>query len=532
MTTNDEDRPSLPEYRDNPFINRLPDLLATDESVRAMIDLPTHSDAERRYPSHFRCHCLLRLSNYFDPLERQIEFQLLVSMLIRQGYLGRDPTTTDFLHRLHNDHERVLRRDIQARLHPVESTASGIAMIGVSGIGKTRSVQRVLRLYPQIIRHTEPFSLDQVVWLRLECPHKGSAKQLCISFFQEMDKLFHERFRAKYGRSRSSLEGMLIDMAALADRYALGLLVVDEIQHLTRASGANREDLLNFLVALVNTIGIPVLIIGTPAALPVLQGALRQARRGSGLGNLYWPRFENDATWNYFVERMWRFQWTREPTPLTDELRAVLYEESQGIIDLAVKLYMMTQLHVILRGAMAGRESDERLTVALFRHVAKKSFMLVKPMIDALKRNDMEGLAEFDDLKPLSDHVNRVFQDAIARLALREAAGTAPSPQATVAAADGEATILAALAQAKSENPGLGPLELMAVVAEKLQGHKPEVPPAKPYQARPKKAPTTQPSDPNDLRVIVASAASAEISGYDALLAAGAIKPPLRDVAA
>ncbi len=57
----------------------------------------------------------------------------------------------------------------------MESTASGFALVGVSGIGKTRSVQRILRLYPQVIHHSEPFSLDQVAWLRLECPHKGTA---------------------------------------------------------------------------------------------------------------------------------------------------------------------------------------------------------------------------------------------------------------------------------------------------------------------------------------------------------------------
>lgn len=146
MTMSSDDQPLLPEYQGNPFIARLPAILSPREAVRALIDLPAHSEAERAYPAHVRFHCLQRLTTYFDPLPQQIELELLLSMLIRQGYLGRNPNTTDFIHRLHNDYERTIRRDIHAQLHPVESTASGFALVGVSGIGKTRSVQRILRL--------------------------------------------------------------------------------------------------------------------------------------------------------------------------------------------------------------------------------------------------------------------------------------------------------------------------------------------------------------------------------------------------
>ncbi len=91
------DLPPLPEYRDNPFIARLPAILSPRQSARALIDLPAYSEAERSYPAHFRFHCLQRLTTYFDPLPQQIELELLMSMLIRQGYLGRNPNTTDFI---------------------------------------------------------------------------------------------------------------------------------------------------------------------------------------------------------------------------------------------------------------------------------------------------------------------------------------------------------------------------------------------------------------------------------------------------
>ena len=224
MTRANVEVPDLPEYRDNSFINRLPRILSIPEAVGALTQLPIHSDAERQYPAHIRCHCLRRLGRYFVPLERHLQLESHLSALIRQGYVGRSPATTDYLHRLHNDYARVLSRDLSATIYPVEITASSFALIGCSGIGKTKGVDRILHLYPKIIHHQEPFSLEQVVWLKLECPHKGSVKQLCISFFHEMDKLLQTNNQVRYGSNRLSIDNMVVHMAEIADRHALGLL--------------------------------------------------------------------------------------------------------------------------------------------------------------------------------------------------------------------------------------------------------------------------------------------------------------------
>ena len=47
---------------------------------------------------------------------------------------------------------------------------------------------------------------------------------------------------------------------------------------------------------------------------------------------------------------MWKHQWTRNKILLTEEMKNTLYEESQGIIDIAVKLYAMVQVKAITVG--------------------------------------------------------------------------------------------------------------------------------------------------------------------------------------
>jgi len=92
---------------------------------------------------------------------------------------------------------------------------------------------------------------------------------------------------------------------------------------------------------------------------------------------------------------MWKNQWTRQRVPLTDEFREVIYDESQGIIDIAVKLYAMAQVKAIATGT-------ETFTVKTIREVAADKLRLVRPMLDALRFGDMKRLAQYEDICPIS----------------------------------------------------------------------------------------------------------------------------------
>lgn len=115
-----------------------------------------------------------------------------------------------------------------------------------------------------------------------------------------------------YSRARNTIDTMLVVMAQIVSLHQIGALVIDEIQHLSQAKGGGSEKMLNFFVTLVNTIGIPVILIGTTKAMSVLQSEFRQARRGSGQGDLLWDRMKNDASWRVFLKSMRRFQWTQK----------------------------------------------------------------------------------------------------------------------------------------------------------------------------------------------------------------------------
>lgn len=531
---------TLPEYRDNPFIARLPPLLSQKDALKAMASYPTFDERERSYPAHLRKHCIMRLCRYFEPMERQGQLDERLGMILRQGYVGRNPLTHDYINHLHNGIARIEAKSLDIPdLLPVENTANSFALIGGSGNGKSKSIEKVLHQLPQRIQHSTPFSLIQIVWLKLECPHQGSLRQLCINFFSSVDKLIGTNYFNLYGR-RGNVDEMMGHMAHVANLHALGVLVIDEIQHLNKAK-VGPDAIMNFLVKLVNTIGVPVILIGTMSAAPLLQENFRQARRSSGLGSLVWDRIPKGKTWDYFIDKLWKYQWTRDFTPIDPEIRSVLYDESQGIIDIVVKLFILVQFRAIRIGE--ARRKAEILTPNLIRIVAREDFRVIQPMIHALRTNDHKALLKFDDLRPLQEYFDQTINTAMGArhsnderqpTATDDALESAPTQNGhdsisaalrSLGIADDVAQVL--ITDAIALHPSGDPLLLMATIVEKLA--------AKPNKQKkpksPKKPePAAQPD--NDLRLIVSLGKEAGHSGYEALLAAGMVKPPLLDIAA
>ena len=397
--------PPIASYQGNPFIESLPPIWSEEEAGQLLKYAPRYSPQEREMPAHYRLHLIQNTLQFFEPLPVHLELEQRVSRMIRVGYLARNPRDPRFVAQLHENAHLIGNT---ANVPPASrSTATGFTILGISGVGKTTAVERILSLYPQVIGHHEyqgrPLTLMQVVWLKLDCPFDGSIKGLCLNFFQAIDDLLGSRYYERYASGRHTVDELLPRMARVAALHGLGVLVIDEIQHLSEAKSGGSRKMLNFFVQLVNTIGLPVVLVGTYKAQALLSGEFRQTRRGTGQGDFIWDRMENDEVWQFFVESLWQFQYTRRPIPLTKALQDALYDASQGITDFAVKLYMLAQARAI-------GQDDETISPALIRSVAKDSLRLASPILEALRTGNLRLLQGVDDVVPLD--VERYLQEA------------------------------------------------------------------------------------------------------------------------
>jgi len=106
---------------------------------------------------------------------------------------------------------------------------------------------------------------------------------------------------------------------------------------------------------------------------------------------LVFERLDNDINFKLLVSAIWGYQWTKRPTALTDELIDTLYDQSQGIIDITVKLYALAQTKAISSGI-------ETITPELIKQVADESLRLVKPMLNALRTGNVMEIVKYPDI--------------------------------------------------------------------------------------------------------------------------------------
>lgn len=390
------------EYAGNPLIEAMPPILSEEDAASQLAAVPPMPDEERILAKEIRLHCINRLAHLIQPLPIHLELEAAVSSVLRGGYVGRNPMESGTWRHLH----ALTARNSSTTMF--NSTASTFSLVGLSGMGKTTALQSVLRLYPQVIRHTRYNSRDfihtQIVWLKLDCPHDGSLSGLCRAFFLAVDKALGDNGQKKYYTSKMSISDLIGGMVQVASTYFVGALFIDELQHLKVAKTGGKDNMLNFFVNLINEIGIPVVFIGTNSMIDLFSDIVRNARRVTGLGLFDFKQPpQDDASWELLLNAMWQYQWVQKPIKLSEGLRRQIYYYTQGVTDILAKLMILGQRYAIQSGR-------EKLDGTVFKHVASTKMKLLEPALAALRSKDPKRMGRFEDLLPTDIQIEQMMK--------------------------------------------------------------------------------------------------------------------------
>jgi GTPase SAR1 family protein len=388
------------EYKGNPFIEALPPVFSNKEIVDKFYFIPKFEEADKNREQNIRFHLLQRIKTYKQVLPIHLKLEHRISTMIRRGYLARNPRHSDFFKKLELMNDIKENKDVSIdiinnKMKYMQSTADCLTIIGISGVGKTTAIERLLLMYPQVIYHTnynnQHFTITQIVWLKIETPDDGSLATLCRNFFMSIDGILNTRYFQKYGYTNRSPSLMMLDMAYVANLCGIGVLVIDEIQQLLNTKN-NMNEIFNFFVSLSNTLGIPTILIGTPMAKHLFKKNLRQARRSSSNGYIEWDKMNIQSDeWNQFVKTLWKMQCLREYVELTDVFNEEFYEQTQGIISVAINLFILAQEKALIK-------NQEKITVNLLKETSKNDLKILQPMLSAIKIGTEQAIADYDDI--------------------------------------------------------------------------------------------------------------------------------------
>lgn len=394
----------LPQYKGNPLVEALPPSLSEEQLYQALCIKPDFAAEQRTWTVEERLQMLEGLRTFLVPMARHIELARSLDAMLRAGYVGRAPRTPEHTQRYQAIYDRKQVGTASAeRLLESPGQISALLM-GISGMGKTTMVKHWFSLMPQVIFHRE-LNVYQVTHLHVEMPSDGSSiKGLAHGILNQIDKLipganYYETYAA---RGKPGADTLMRSVARVLNMHHVGFLVADEIQNLAN-SHKSKQTVMTELVSACNELGLPILFIGTNKAEKVFSLDFRQSRRASGRGISEWSQLAPSSNpnevdeWDDFLTVLWTYQWVRKPVVLDAQFRTLMHHYSQGVLDVAIKLFASAQARAMLDGS-------EAITPGILEDVYKKELRLLHPMLDAMRNGDLSRLAEFEDISPIGLH--------------------------------------------------------------------------------------------------------------------------------
>lgn len=448
-------RQTLARMKGNKLIAALPPSMTDDKLLDALKLEADFSPEQRDLESHIRIQQVKTLSNFMVPLSQHLELARALDTMMREGYVGRAPQTKASVTKLQKIYALQKAGKTFTQAADTVTSQDSTALLGVSGMGKTTTVRRFLATYPRIIFHKK-MKITQVTYLHVDLSSDGnSVKALAIAIISQLDRLlpeltYHEMYLND--TSRTSTDSLILTVGRLLAIHHVGLLVADEVQNLCN-SKKGAQVVMTELVTMCNMLNVPILFIGTYKAAEVLGADFRQARRSTGGGVAPWhrmPRFDplpidldlgefkgvsnalpRQSEWADFIRKLWVNQWVKKPMELTEDVLDLIYLLTQGVLDLAIKLFAIAQVRAILGG-------HETLSAALLEQVYATDFILLHEAIDALSKNDFRTLARYGDINPLA--LGEVVNNLLATAAIQRNRNRLTKP--------GDATFLTQVAAA------------------------------------------------------------------------------------
>lgn len=378
----------ITELRGNPLVEAMaPPPTTVEESILRLSQAPEFNEAEREQPACYRALFPARLLNFMFPTQQHVRLLQRIYGQVLNGYRRPNPLSPEGQGMLHGD------------IPAIPKPANISFLTGLSGMGKSTVIKSIMRTMGNpVIRHScyrgTAFTETQLLYLMRNVPDQCSAKALCKSFGKVTDALLGLPLYSKQFSDRSMTRTDYVDaLRKIITNHHVGALILDEFQNISLAKSGGKEELVALIINLRDELGVPIILVGTYRAASILKDDPSTARRlvEGGFHELQRPADPSDNNWQSLCEIVFDYQWVLDPQPLTDEFVEVLYRYSQGVTGIMLNLYVTAQTFAI-------EEGIEKISPQLIEQVYKERFRPLHHIIDILSTNNIDLLAQYDDL--------------------------------------------------------------------------------------------------------------------------------------
>jgi hypothetical protein len=223
-----------------------------------------------------------------------------------------------------------------------ESTAPprGMLLKGVTKLGKSTLVQRVLQQYPQVfVRERDDragwLELRQLMYLVIPMPTDASKSGFLMNAFVELDRALGTSYSEEATIRNATIDIQLVKLLALLVKQRCGALIIEEGQESNELNNVKfGRSFETFFLRVLNT-GIPTILIGNPKAFDELETSSQLMGRLSNPGaqELAPCLSDEDPDWvDEFVPRIWGTNLLPEPDEPIPDLAKFLWQRTGGFV--------------------------------------------------------------------------------------------------------------------------------------------------------------------------------------------------------
>jgi len=408
----------IAEYRGNPLIGALGSI-RTDKQIQDLLTSPfTYTEDAKQLPRHLKPHAAFALREFFLPDIPHMATVREIDLLIRQSYKRRNPLNRAYLAQILED-TKTLEHGIMLPERYLFVPSLGATAIGPPGNGKTLSCDYGLRDWAPAIMHSyiikgERISFWQIPAMKINLFQDGSLKSFGLEIFNQGEQILGIPLRRDWGVDAAGAGNWIQSLyMQFCLEYNVGLFVIDEFQLITALHEGHRRA-LSYFVRLMNCLGVAMIVVGTQHTAKLLSGDMAASRRFIGSIPQFAP-FVAGKVWNAFSKQMLRYQYVKSMDDHA-QISAALLEASGGVRDLAVKLYLLSQMRLF-------GKAKEHLTPQTIAETANVLFYTVRHRLAELKGAAPERYG----LSDVAKQVEKTFQFQAA--AENERVGGAPLAQ-------------------------------------------------------------------------------------------------------
>lgn len=297
-----------------------------------LLELPSLPRSMNGMESHVALHYLMAVRDFHIPKIEDCRLHESVELMVRQNYRYRDPASAQTWSMISGEPQTGL-----ARIHAPGFLA---AAEGHSGTGKTQAILRAFGTYPkQVIQHPSFPRMQgghvQVVFLSVDAPPSGRGVDLAVALMHAWEKATGStRFASSLQRERRDGMKMLDEWRQVACAHFLGVLHIDEIQNFFKLAALKKRGLragtkdapelsivedqvLKWILTLVNTWQIPLFVSGTPDGIGALTRRLSNTQRIVTCGYHPFHHFEKASDPEFrdiFLKKLGRYQYPESVT--------------------------------------------------------------------------------------------------------------------------------------------------------------------------------------------------------------------------